>query len=89
MSFSCLNRRLKNPVSLSFVSFESFEESAFVLLEDLGVLNYQNHSCNGDYIGISCVLRAVVSFRAVANCSSRFRSYGPRFFGMSTLKSIR
>ena len=44
MSFSCLNRRLKNPVSLSFVSFESFDESGFVLVEDLGVLNYQDHN---------------------------------------------
>lgn len=89
LSFSCLNRRLKNPVSLSFASVESFEELGFVLLDDLGVLNYQNHSRNGDYLGISCVLRAVVSFRAVASCSSRLRSYGPRFLGMLTLKSIR
>jgi len=40
-SLSCLNRRLKNPVSLSFVSFESFvgfEGSVFVSLEVLGVL---------------------------------------------------
>lgn len=40
-SLSCLNRRLKNPVSLSFVSFESFvglEGSVFVFIEVLGVL---------------------------------------------------
>ena len=89
LSFSGLNSRLKNAVSLSFVSFESFEESAFVLLEDLGLLNYQNRSCYGDYLGISSVLRAVVSLRAVASCSSRLRSYGPRVLGMLTLKSIR
>ena len=43
-SFSCLNRRLKNPVSFSFVSFESFEDSGFVLVEGLGVLFSQNRT---------------------------------------------
>jgi hypothetical protein len=40
-SLSCLNRRLKNPVSLSFASFESFvglEESDFVSVEVFGLL---------------------------------------------------
>ncbi len=41
-SLSCLNRRRKNPVSLSFVSFESFdglEELEFVLVEVFGGLS--------------------------------------------------
>lgn len=51
-SFSCLNNRLKNPVSL--LSFDSFEESGFVLVEDFRVLSlgfrYANGSLTVEYL---------------------------------------
>jgi hypothetical protein len=52
LSFSCLNKRLKNPVSL--LSFDSFGEPGFVLVEDFGVLllgfRYANGSLTLEYL---------------------------------------
>jgi len=91
-SLSFLNRRLKNPVSLSFVSFESFvglEGPEYVLVEVFGVLILASLEKMTNYFGISCVFLAVVSPNATASCSRRFRSYGPSVFGIFTLKSMR